>query len=196
MLLQKLHWPASPDPLYSGKANTCLLPFFLNFSSKLLMMMIISRLSLSQCSLGKQNTNQNLTASRHAIKCSVHKIHQTCLTFPMARPKCLMRDFTNLKRIYQPIRQMSDEPWKFFHYTASVLIKISNMKREHIRASHPNFYPTRTFHYTASEISVWASESELGRNQNKWIDVSCLHWSESVSETFTSDVRVWARRYM
>ena len=50
--------------------------------------------------------------------------------------------------------------------------------------------------YTTSEISVRASESELGRNQNKWIDVSCLHWSESVSETFVSDVRVRARRYM
>ena len=50
--------------------------------------------------------------------------------------------------------------------------------------------------YTTSDISVQASESELGRNQNKWIDVSCLHWSESVSETFVSDVRIRARRYM
>ena len=50
--------------------------------------------------------------------------------------------------------------------------------------------------HTSSEISVQASQSELGRNQNKWIDVSCLHWSESVSETFVSDVRVRARRYM
>ena len=30
----------------------------------------------------------------------------------MARPKCLMRDFTNLNRIYK----MSDESWKFFGY--------------------------------------------------------------------------------
>ena len=29
--------------------------------------------------------------------------------------------------------------------------------------------------YTISEISVRASKSELGCNQNKWIDVSCLH---------------------
>ena len=50
--------------------------------------------------------------------------------------------------------------------------------------------------YTTSEISVRASESELGRNRNNWIDVSCLHWSESVSETFASDVRVRARRYV
>ena len=42
--------------------------------------------------------------------------------------------------------------------------------------------------YTTSEISVRASESELGRNQNKWIDVSCLHWSESVSETSESEL--------
>ena len=38
--------------------------------------------------------------------------------------------------------------------------------------------------YTTSEISVWASESELGRNQNKWINVLCLHWSESASKIF------------
>ena len=30
---------------------------------------------------------------------SVHENHRTCRTFPMARPKCLMRDFTNLNRI-------------------------------------------------------------------------------------------------
>ena len=50
--------------------------------------------------------------------------------------------------------------------------------------------------YPTSEISVRASESQLGRNQNKWIDVSCLHWSQSESEIFVSDVRVRARRYM
>ena len=50
--------------------------------------------------------------------------------------------------------------------------------------------------YTTSEISVRASESKLRRNQNKWINVSCLHWSESESETFVSDVRVWTRPYM
>ena len=44
--------------------------------------------------------------------------------------------------------------------------------------------------YTTSEISVRASDSELGRNQTKWIDVSCFHWSESESEIFVSDVRV------
>ena len=31
---------------------------------------------------------------------SVHENHRTCRTFLMARPKCLMRDFTNLNRIY------------------------------------------------------------------------------------------------
>ena len=30
--------------------------------------------------------------------CSVHKNHWTCRTFPMARPKCLIRDFRNLDR--------------------------------------------------------------------------------------------------
>ena len=49
--------------------------------------------------------------------------------------------------------------------------------------------------YTTSEISVRASESNLGRNQDKWIDVLRLHWSESMSETFALDVRVWDRRY-
>ena len=32
---------------------------------------------------------------------SVHENHLTYQTFPMARPKCLMRDFTNLNRIYK-----------------------------------------------------------------------------------------------
>ena len=35
---------------------------------------------------------------------SVHENHRTCQTFPMARPKCLMRDFRNLNRIYKAHR--------------------------------------------------------------------------------------------
>ena len=50
--------------------------------------------------------------------------------------------------------------------------------------------------YTTSEISVRASKSNLGRIQNKWIDVLYLHWSKSVSEIFVSDVCVRARLYM
>ena len=37
-------------------------------------------------------------------ECRVHENHQTCWTFLMARPKCLMRDFTNLNRIYKAHR--------------------------------------------------------------------------------------------
>ena len=51
---------------------------------------------------------------------SVGEEHRTHRTFPMARPKCLMGDFTNLYGIFQPIRQMSDEPFKFFAYTVTV----------------------------------------------------------------------------
>ena len=36
--------------------------------------------------------------------CTVHKNHRTFRTFLMARPKCLMRDFTNLDRIYKAHR--------------------------------------------------------------------------------------------
>ena len=36
---------------------------------------------------------------------SVHENHRTHRTFPMARPKCLMRDFTNLNRIYKAHRK-------------------------------------------------------------------------------------------
>ena len=32
---------------------------------------------------------------------SVHVNHWTCQTYPMARPKCLMRNFTNWNRIYK-----------------------------------------------------------------------------------------------
>ena len=53
-------------------------------------------------------------------RCSVHENHRTCWTFPMARPKCLMRDFTNMNRIYKAPRILSDEPWKVFGYTAIV----------------------------------------------------------------------------
>ena len=35
---------------------------------------------------------------------SVHENHRTCQTFPMAGPKCLMRDFTNLNTIYKAHR--------------------------------------------------------------------------------------------
>ena len=36
--------------------------------------------------------------------CSVHENHRTHRTFPMARPKCPMRDFTNFNRIYKAHR--------------------------------------------------------------------------------------------
>ena len=36
--------------------------------------------------------------------CSVHENHRTCRTFPMARRKCPMRDFTNLNRIHKAHR--------------------------------------------------------------------------------------------
>ena len=45
---------------------------------------------------------------------SVHKNHRTCRTFPMARPKCLMRDFTNLNRIYKAHRTNVWWTIKFF----------------------------------------------------------------------------------
>ena len=51
--------------------------------------------------------------------CSVHENNRTCRPFPIARPKCLMRDFTNLNKIDKPIGQMSDEPWKFFVNTGA-----------------------------------------------------------------------------
>ena len=38
------------------------------------------------------------------VQSSVHENHRTCQTFPMARPKCLMRDFTNLNRIHKAHR--------------------------------------------------------------------------------------------
>ena len=54
--------------------------------------------------------------------------------------------------------------------------------------------PVQRYICTISKISVRASKSELRHNLNKWIDVSCLHWSESVSKIFVSGVRVQARR--
>ena len=50
--------------------------------------------------------------------------------------------------------------------------------------------------YTTSEILVCASKSELGCNQNNWIDVSSLHWPESMSEILVLDICVRACPYM
>ena len=44
-------------------------------------------------------------------KCSVHENHRTCRTFPMARPKCLMRDFTNLNEIYNMYKAHQTNVW-------------------------------------------------------------------------------------
>ena len=54
---------------------------------------------------------------------SVGEKRWTHLTFPMARPKCLMGDFTNFYSMEytKSIWQMSDEPWKFFAYTVVVI---------------------------------------------------------------------------
>ena len=55
---------------------------------------------------------------------SVHENNRTCRPFPIARPKCLMRDFKNLNRIDKPIGQMSDEPWKIFVNTVILWVNI------------------------------------------------------------------------
>ena len=54
---------------------------------------------------------------------SVHENHRTHWTFPMARPKCLMRDFTNLKRIYKAHRTNVWWIMKAFGYTETELVK-------------------------------------------------------------------------
>ena len=55
-------------------------------------------------------------------KCRVHENNRTCRTFPMDRPKSLMRNFTNLHRMYEAHQTTKclNEPWKFFGYTANV----------------------------------------------------------------------------
>ena len=37
----------------------------------------------------------------NVLQCSRKSLDRTCRTFPLARPKCLMIDFTNLNRIYK-----------------------------------------------------------------------------------------------
>ena len=49
----------------------------------------------------------------------VHENHRTHPTFPMARPKCLMRDFTNLTRIYKAHRTNVWWTMKVFSYTVA-----------------------------------------------------------------------------
>ena len=52
---------------------------------------------------------------------SVPENHRTHQTFLMARPKYLMRHFTNLNRILKAHR--TNESWKFFRYTESMVLK-------------------------------------------------------------------------
>ena len=47
-----------------------------------------------------QNVSHFVQSSVYQQIFSVHKNHRTRPTFPKARPKCLMRNFTNLNRIY------------------------------------------------------------------------------------------------
>ena len=48
-------------------------------------------------------TNKGICQNQSILN-SVHKNHRTCQTFLMSRPKCLMRDFTNLSRTYKAHR--------------------------------------------------------------------------------------------
>ena len=65
---------------------------------------------------------------------SVHENHRTCQTFPMARPKCLMRDFTNLNRIYKAHRTNVWWTMKVFRLHASYnLLKFRLMNRDWVK---------------------------------------------------------------
>ena len=64
------------------------------------------------------------------------------------------------------------ESWSF--YRGSNLL-FTEMKTS-LLAPHSSSTTHSRPIYTTSQISVRASESELGRNRNKWTDVSCLHW--------------------
>ena len=57
---------------------------------------------------------------------SIYENHWTCRTFPMAGPKCLMRDFTNLNGIYKAHQKNVWWTMKFFGYavTAEPMISI------------------------------------------------------------------------
>ena len=45
--------------------------------------------------------NKSVTGGFHSLRASVGKKRRTHRTFPMARPKCLMGDFTNFYGIYK-----------------------------------------------------------------------------------------------
>ena len=55
--------------------------------------------SMFACQYGNEKTWWY--SSKTDLWLSVHENHRTRWTFPMARPKCLMIDFTNLIRIYK-----------------------------------------------------------------------------------------------
>ena len=66
-----------------------------------------------------------LTQARRCQICSVHENRRTCRTFPMARPKCLMGDFTILNRIYKAHR--TNVWWTMKVFRKHCFAKVSNL---------------------------------------------------------------------
>ena len=77
----------------------------------------------------------------------------------------------------QPVMKISSK-WRHLCFSATAVLARCPCIRQQIIKAH--------LHYI--HISVWASESKVRHNQYKWIDVSCLHWSEPVSDIFVSDI--------
>ena len=92
---------------------------------------------------------------------SVHENRRTCRTFPMARAKCLMRDFMNFNRIYKAHSTIVWWTMKVFrlhcrdaftHYTYTIQASVSESVSEsltelclHRSCVHGNHRTCRTF---------------------------------------------------
>ena len=88
----------------------------------------------------------------------------------MAGPKCLIRDFTNLNRIYKAHGQMSDESWKFFGYTYKVWYEIT--------------YPFPNFNSCTVEVQEWLSNSSRTLCQSD--NFILVHYDWMMSMVFNS----------
>ena len=88
---------------------------------------------------------------------SVHKKHRTCWTFPMAKPKCLMRDFTNLNRIYKATWTNVWRTMKVFGYTVGYagccssqsisIISAISMRRNYTKFQYVYIFPGKISTY-------------------------------------------------
>ena len=111
---------------------------------------------------------------------SVHENHRTCRTFPMTGPKCLMRDFTNLNRIYKA-------HWTNVWWTMKVF-------HEHWNSHHAGPYPSTWWNSCWSDAAhdegrlTWFIRLFTAKTLETWKYVQAKKFYQC-SPSWTSDTK-------